>query len=89
MITEYEIYSGATAEQLDYWQKFLEKTDVIPLDQNAIKVAVEINKTLKAKRNQIDLADLFIAAIAVSNGLSLGTLNKRHFERVENLQLVE
>jgi tRNA(fMet)-specific endonuclease VapC len=89
VITEYEIYSEATAEQLDYWQKFLEKTDVIPLDQNAITVAVDINKTLKAKRNQIDLADLFIAAIAVSNGLPLGTLNKRHFERVENLQLVE
>jgi tRNA(fMet)-specific endonuclease VapC len=74
---------------LDYWQQFLEKIDVIPLDQSAIKVAVEINKTLKTKRKQIDLADLFIAAIAVSNNIPLGTLNTKHFERVDNLQLVE
>ena len=89
VITEYEIYSGATPEQLDYWQKFLKKIDVVTLDQAAIKAAVDINKTLKIKRNQIDLADLFIAAIAVSNNLPLVTLNKKHFERVENLQLVD
>ena len=88
IITEYEIYSGATNEQLDYWHKFLEKIDVIPLDEAAIKIAVEINKTLKTKRKQIDLADLFIAAIAVSKNIPLGTLNTKHFERVENLELV-
>ncbi len=89
VITEYEIYSGATSGQLEYWQQFLEKIDVVPLDQDAIKAAVDINKNLKTKRNQIDLADLFIAAIAVSNNLPLGTLNKKHFERVESLQLVQ
>jgi tRNA(fMet)-specific endonuclease VapC len=89
VITEYEIYSGATNAQLDYWQRFLEKIDVIPLDQAAIKIAVDINKALKVKRNQIDLADLFIAAIAVSNNLPLATLNVKHFDRLNNLQLVE
>ena len=89
VITEYEIYLGATLDQTGYWQQFLEKIDVVPLDRAAIKTAVDINKSLKAKRNQINLADLFIASIAVSNGLPLGTLNKKHFERVEGLELVE
>jgi len=89
VITEYEIYSGATKEQMGYWQEFLEKVDVIHLDQAAVKEAVNINHILKAKRKQIDLADLFIAAIAVSNSLPVATLNKKHFERIESLLLVE
>lgn len=89
VITEYEIYACATRDQLNYWQEFLNKIDVIPLDGSAIKEAVQINDTLKSKRKQIDLADLFIAAIAVSNNLPVATLNKKHFERVENLKLVE
>ncbi|HVW14017.1 MAG TPA: type II toxin-antitoxin system VapC family toxin [Mucilaginibacter sp.] len=89
VITEYEIYSGATDEQLDYWRKFLEKIDVLSLDKEAIGQAVAINKSLKVKSKQIDLADLFIAAIAISNGLPIATLNKKHFERVESLLLVE
>ena len=89
VITEYEIYSGATEAQIEYWQEFLDKIRVINLDQAAIKEAVNINKILKANRKQIDLADLFIAAIAVSNGLPVATLNKKHFERIESLLLVE
>ena len=89
VITEYEIYSGATESQLDYWQEFLKKIDVVHLDQAAVKEAVNINNQLKTKRKQIDLADLFIAAIAVSNNLPVATLNKKHFERIESLLLVE
>jgi len=44
---------------------------------------------LKRKRKQIDLADLFIAATAVTNELPLATLNKKHFERVEILAIIE
>lgn len=89
VITEYEIYSGATEQPLEYWQEFLEKITVINLDQFAVKEAVNINNHLKAKRKQIDLADLFIAVIAVSNNLPVATLNKKHFARIESLLLVE
>lgn len=89
VITEYEIYSGATGQQLEYWQEFLKKITVINLDQAAIKEAVNINNQLKIKRKQIDLADLFIAAIALSNSLPVATLNKKHFTRIESLLLVE
>jgi tRNA(fMet)-specific endonuclease VapC len=88
VITEYEIYSGAAGPQLEYWQSFLEKIDVLSLDQIAITQAVNINNALKKKRKQIELADLFIAAIALSNNLPLATLNNKHFERIEILELV-
>ncbi len=88
-ITEYEIYSGATSAQLPFWNMLLEKVQVIPFDQAAVKTAVEINRKLKHKRKQIDLADLFIAAIAVTHKLPFATLNKKHFDRIEGLEIVK
>jgi predicted nucleic acid-binding protein len=44
---------------------------------------------LKRKRKQIALADLFIAATAISNQLSFATLNRKHFDRIEELNIIE
>jgi len=87
-ITEYEIYSGTTGEQKLYWQDFLKIIEVLPFDKKAVKIAVEINNDLKRKRKQIDIADLFIAATAISNQIPLATLNTKHFERIESLNLI-
>jgi len=88
-ITEYEIYSGTNASQLDFWNNILSNIPVIPFDQSAVKTAVQINATLKLKSKQIDLADLFIAATAVANNLPVATLNLKHFERVDQLTVIE
>lgn len=79
-ITKYEIYSGANQQQLQFWNQVLEAIEVLPYDDDAVNSAIDINLKLKKKRKQIDLADLFIAATAVSNGLAFATLNKKHFE---------
>jgi tRNA(fMet)-specific endonuclease VapC len=52
VITEYEIYSGATIERIPYWQEFLEKFKVLSFDSRAANDAVKINKALKVKRKQ-------------------------------------
>ncbi|HZI68787.1 MAG: type II toxin-antitoxin system VapC family toxin [Ginsengibacter sp.] len=88
-ITEYEVYSGATAAQLPFWDKLLHKVKVLPFDKDVVKMAVSINSILKQKRKQIDLADLFIAATALANNLSFATLNKKHFERIDELKIIE
>ncbi len=88
-ITEYEIYSGATDIQLNFWDELLQKTQVLIFDQAAVKKAVEINSRLKINRKQIGIADLFIAATAMANSLPFATLNRKHFERIEGLQIVE
>ena len=51
--------------------------------------AVIINRQLKLKRKQIDLADLFIAVTAITNNLPFATLNRKHFERIDTLNIVE
>ncbi len=88
-ITEYEIYSGATPIQLAFWNEVLKVTKVLAFDQSTVKAAVNINANLKRKRKQIDIADLFIAATAISYALPFATLNRKHFERIEELEIIE
>lgn len=88
-VTKYEIYSGATPNQFTFWNTILQAITVLPLDEAAVDTAVAINSALKKKRKQIDLADLFIAATAISNNLPLATLNKKHFDRIDTLRLID
>lgn len=88
-ITKYEIYMGATQSQMVFWDDVLLAITVIPFDERCVDTAVSINATLRRKRKQIDLADLFIAATAVSQDMSFATLNKKHFDRIDELMLIE
>lgn len=88
-ITHYEIYSGATSAQLPFWTSLLARTKVLALDQAISQTAVDLNNMLKRKRKQIGIADLFIAATAISNNLSLATLNIKHFDRIDGLNVIE
>ncbi|MEO6637415.1 MAG: type II toxin-antitoxin system VapC family toxin [Ginsengibacter sp.] len=87
-VTHYEIYSGATSAQLPFWTILLARTKVLALDQDVAQVSADINNILKRKRKQIGMADLFIAATAISNNLSLATLNINHFERIDGLNVI-
>lgn len=88
-ITKYEIYTGATATQLTFWNNIFQAITLMPLDETSVDTAVSINNSLKKKRKQIDLADLFIAATAVANNLPLVTLNRKHFDRIDVIQLID
>lgn len=88
-ISYYEIYSGTTPAQLPFWQDLLKQTTVLAFSQNIAQIAVDINDELKKKRKQIDMADLFIAATAITHNLPIATLNRRHFERIDSLNIME
>jgi len=88
-VAEYEIYRGALLGQMAFWDNLLLKVEVFSFDKAASRIAVDINAELKRKRKQIEIADLFIAATAIANGLKLATLNKKHFDRIEALTLME
>jgi predicted nucleic acid-binding protein len=88
-ISKYEIFSGATQGQLEFWHDVLKAITVIPFDEPTVDKAVEININLKRKRNQIAIADLFIAATAISHDLPFATLNRKHFNRIDGLNIVE
>jgi predicted nucleic acid-binding protein len=89
VITKYELYSGATQSQIDFWDSILETITVFPFNENCVDTAIQLQHSLKRKRKQLDIADLFIAATAVSNNLPISTLNKKHFDRVDRLILVD
>lgn len=89
VVTKYEIYSGAVQGQLAFWDSVLQAILVIPFDEAAVDTAVDINARLKQKRKQIDLADLFIAATAITHKLPLATLNRKHFDRIDELTIIE
>jgi len=88
-ITEYEIYSGVSASKYGFWEELLEDVEIIAFDKVIARAAVIINNLLKAKSKQIDIADLFIAATAVSNNLPFATLNRKHFERIYFLDIMD
>jgi len=46
-------------------------------------------RELKLKRKQIEIADLFIAATAVAHNFPFATLNRKHFDRIDRLNILE
>lgn len=89
VITKYELYSGATQSQVTFWNNILTSISIISFDELCVDTAVNLNSELKRKRKQIDLADLFIAATAITQNLSIATLNKKQVDRIDGLDIVE
>ena len=88
-ITLFEIYTGANHEQLIFWNDFFKEITVLSFDSEVSIQAADINKTLKQIRKQIDIPDLFIAATAIKHNLLCATLNKKHFERIKDIKLIQ
>ena len=87
VITEYEVFVGATADQLGYWEQMLEYMQVLPLTSREVRLAASLQAQLKRHRTQVALPDLFIAATPLEAGLPLATLNKKHFEALPGIRL--
>ena len=88
VVTEFEIYIGSDTLQQSFWDTLFQTITVIPFDSLINKEAVTIQKKLKQRGMQIDIPDLFIAATAKNQLLPLATLNKKHFERIDGLELI-
>ncbi len=89
VITKYELYSGANQIQNDFWNSILQTITVFPFNENCVDTAIQLQHSLKRKRKQLDIADLFIAATTITYNLPVATLNKKHFDRVDNLTMID
>lgn len=87
VITEFEVYVGATMDQLAYWDQVLEHIEVLPLGSREVRRAASIQAEMKRQRKQAALPDLFIAATALEADLPVATLNKKHFETLPGIRL--
>ncbi len=87
-IAEFEFRVGITATNRPFVEALLDLTPILPFDSACVQVAAGIYRDLKAVNQLIALPDLFIAATAVAHSLPLLTLNFSHFERVNELTLL-
>ena len=88
-ITEFEVMNGANSAQIEFWNEMLKEFTILDFDSKAARQSAKIVQHLRRKRKSIDKPDLFIAAIAISNDLTLDTANKKHFEHIESLSLLD
>ncbi len=70
-------------------EEFVKDFSIITFDNAAARQASEIHKELKAKGKIIDMRDMLIASISIANECTLATLNKKHFENIKDLKLLE
>ena len=87
-VTEFEVVNGATKVHLQFWDGMLARFTILDFDSKAARQAADIVAQLKTKRKTIDKPDLFIAATAVVHGLTLDTLNIKHFTHIDSLDLL-
>ncbi len=87
-ISYYEIGIGNRKIHVDYWEKLTNKLSIIPFDKACSNTAIEIYQELLRKNKMIDLADILIGATAVTHKIPLATLNVKHFERIDQLEII-
>ena len=89
-ISCFELLSGARqARQRRAVQALLDGIPALGLDRNAAQKAAETRLELDRLGIAIGMADSLIAGIVLLHGGSLLTRNRRHFERVPLLSLVD
>ena len=89
VITKLEILTGITENQKNFWNNVFEKIEIIPLDEPEIEFAAEIIRYLTKRNKIIGIKDILIGSTAISKGLKLSTLNKKDFERIDGLELID
>lgn len=67
--------------------EFIRSTTTLPLDKTSAILAGEIENQLIKEGKTIDIEDIMIAAISITNNQSLITRNSKHFERIKTLKI--
>ncbi|MEP7338907.1 MAG: type II toxin-antitoxin system VapC family toxin [Acidobacteriota bacterium] len=91
--TYYEITRGLKAKgataQLARFEQFCLTNNILPFTHQASIIAADIWADLKQRGHLIGEIDILIAAIALSESLTVATHNTAHFSRVPNLTIVD
>jgi predicted nucleic acid-binding protein len=80
------IVGGRDKRDLAMIDAFLSLYTVVPLSDNVGKTAYRLLKTY-AKSHGLHVFDSLVAATAMEHGLTLVTLNRKHFRMIEGLRL--
>ena len=88
VITHFEISCGIDLYQKQFWSNIFSDIIHIPYNTSLNKSAVAIYHQSKRNRNTVEFKDLIIASTAIQYGYQLATLNKKHFEHIQDLSLI-
>jgi tRNA(fMet)-specific endonuclease VapC len=69
-----------------YVEKVIELFPIYPFDLAAARIYAEVWAHLRAESIQIGAHDLMIASTAMSLGFSVVSADKRHFDKIEELE---
>ncbi|TLU99105.1 type II toxin-antitoxin system VapC family toxin [Dyadobacter luticola] len=89
VVTEYEILTGSKEIKDIFWEAFFSNVEVLSFDRNVNDIAVQVFKQLKASNKLIEIPDIIIGATAIAHNYKLATLNKKHFDRIAGLTLID
>lgn len=93
VINAFELYSGAYRakdyeEKLTALKKLLEKLKILNFSLKSAEKAGKQDALLEKSGKAIDKRDLFIGIIALAEGFSIKTNNKKHFQRIDGLKVL-
>lgn len=93
VINVFELYTSAYKsfdqnKKIKELEDFLNTIKILDLTSDYAKEAARQRTNLEKSGSMIDMGDLLIASIAITNNFQLKTNNKKHFERIEGLRLV-
>jgi len=87
-IVLFEVLAGLNESNQECLMKLLQKMVCLPFDERTAEIAADLSRRLRKNRLQVESSDLFVAATAIAHGLVLATLNRKHFEHIEGLVLI-
>ncbi len=92
-INLFELYYGAYKSGLqtniESVHELRQRLRILPTSHEAMQQAGQLLAILEKKGMLIEFRDLLIGSIALAEGFSMKTNNKRHFQRIPDLIIVE
>ncbi len=87
-VTYYELLMGATsAEKKQDIALLTEDLTILSFSEAVAAKASDIYHQLRKANKMIEFRDIFIAATCIMHNAMICTLNKKHFERIEDLHV--
>jgi tRNA(fMet)-specific endonuclease VapC len=91
-VNAFELFRGAIKskdpEAVEPLKDLISYLKILNFNLNSSKKAAEIFEELKSKGETLDLADVMIASIVITNNETLITNNLNHFKRIPELKIL-
>ncbi len=89
VISIFELYNGATTDsKRNDIKSVCNNIDIIDFDLSSAKLSSKIFRNLRDDNKLIEFRDILIGATALDNNMPIATLNEKHFNRIDKLEIL-